>query len=184
MEHLPTTLAMLMAEDPGAGLPLEQARGICRQALIALRYLHACDIGHHGLSPSNILFTPGCGSAKLSDFASAGLPGDLAAGNARWYCAPEQLVCAPVGCEADVWALGCILFEPAAGAPLLPGISDDEQLTLVERVVGALPARFQLERSATAAGASAGSSIVAASMHERGGSAAGMLHARRAPRPR
>ncbi|KAG1676432.1 hypothetical protein FOA52_002252 [Chlamydomonas sp. UWO 241] len=178
MEHLPTTLAMLMTENPTAGLPLEQTRGICRQALIALRYLHARDIAHHGLAPSNILFTPGYGSAKLSDFASAGLPGALAAGNARWYRAPEQLVGAPVGCEADVWALGCILFEMAAGAPLLPGNSDAEQLTLVERVVGVLPARFQLGRSATAAAASAGRSSVAVSMHERNGCAADMLCAR------
>ncbi|KAG1676444.1 hypothetical protein FOA52_002264 [Chlamydomonas sp. UWO 241] len=178
MEHLPTTLAMLMAEDPGAGLLLEQARGICRQVLIALRYLHARVIGHHGLSPSNILFTPGYGSAKLSDFASAGLPGNLAAGFARRYRAPEQLVGAPVGCEADVWALGCILFEMAAGTPLLPGNSDDEQLTLVERIVGALPARFQLGRNAAAAAASAGSSSVASSMHERSGCAANMLYAR------
>ncbi|KAG1669004.1 hypothetical protein FOA52_000597 [Chlamydomonas sp. UWO 241] len=178
MEHLPTTLAMLMAENPRAGLPLGQMHSICRQALIALRYLHARGIGHHGLSPSNILFTPGHGSAKLSDFASAGLPGDLATGNARWYHAPEQLVGAPVGCEADVWAPGCILFEMAAGEPLLPGNSDDEQLTLVERVIGVLPARFQLGRSATAAAASACSSSVAVSMHERGGSAADMLCAR------
>ncbi|KAG1676433.1 hypothetical protein FOA52_002253 [Chlamydomonas sp. UWO 241] len=177
MEHLPTTLAMLL-QDPGPGLPLEQARGICRQVLIALRYLHAREIGHHGLSPSNILLTPGNGSAKLSDFSLAGLPGDLAAGNARWYRAPEQLVGASVGCEADVWALGCILFEMVAGEPLLPGNFDDEQLTLVERVVGALPARFQLGRSAAAAGASAGSSSVAASMHERSGCIADMLCAR------
>jgi serine/threonine protein kinase len=133
-----------------------QTRRICRQVLIALRFLHARDIGHHGLSPSHILFTPG--------YASAGLPGDLSASNARWYRAPEQLVGAPVGCEADVWALGCILFEMAAGEPLLPGNSDAEQLTLVERAVGGtLPDRFELGRRAVsavsaAAFASAGSS--------------------------
>jgi serine/threonine protein kinase len=184
-----------------------QMRRICRQVLIALRFLHARDIGHHGLSPSNILFTPSYDKAKLSDFASAGLPGDLqetvggggsrvplAVCNAHWYRAPEQcLVGVPVGCEADVWALGCILFEMAAGAPLLPGNSDAEQLTLVERAVGALPARFELGRRAAAvsasASASAGSAEAAGAAgvgrspfadpptHEpfRGGSAASML---------
>ena len=41
-----------------------------------------------------------------------------------WYRAPEILLGGPVYCsKVDIWSLGCIFAEMAAGRPLFPGES-------------------------------------------------------------
>ena len=47
------------------------------------------------------------------------------------YCSPEIVQNQPYGEKADVWALGCILYQMAA---LEPPFSSNNMLTLVKKV--------------------------------------------------
>jgi serine/threonine protein kinase len=57
----------------------------------------------------------------------------------RWYRSPELLLASTAySYPVDMWSLGCVLTELATGAPLFPGDSDLEQLTLIQSVLGPL----------------------------------------------
>jgi serine/threonine-protein kinase len=118
------SLADLIAGHPD-GLPVEQAVGITIQVCRALEGFHKLSVGpiHRDVKPSNILLTKD-GRAMLSDFGLAQLPG--ASGRSRGtaaghpgtdlYMAPEQLRSPePLTPAADLYALGCVLFEMLTG---------------------------------------------------------------------
>lgn len=58
----------------------------------------------------------------------------------RWYRAPELLICADYGKAVDMWAIGCIMGELIDGQPLFPGESEIDQLLVIQKVLGPLPA--------------------------------------------
>jgi serine/threonine protein kinase len=113
----------------------------------ALRYLHSCGFLHLDLKPSNVIVE--AGRAKLIDLSLARPPGRAEPGIGTWhYLAPEQAMGAPLGAPADVWGLGCVLFETATGeAPF-----DDDPAawaSATDSESGADPERYpQLERRA------------------------------------
>ncbi len=106
----------------GAGR-LAQAMGIVRQLCGALAYLHGEGIVHRDLKPSNVILRPD-GSPVLVDFglvarfSTAGREVLEVAGQAvgtLGYMAPEILRGELVDARADLYALGCILYELIAG---------------------------------------------------------------------
>lgn len=125
-EHMPGgDLAALLAQHPD-GLPVEQAVAIALDVLRALQgvHEHPLEIVHRDVKPSNILFDSQ-GRAHLADFGlaqTAGtdggptqLTGDPHPGTPL-YMAPEQErgggYLTPA---ADLYALGCVLFEMLTG---------------------------------------------------------------------
>lgn len=116
-----TDLRALIAAQ-GRIEPLRAAR-IVRQVGAALDAAHARGMVHRDVKPSNVLLGPG-DHAYLSDF---GLAKDVAAvgGLTRQgsivaraeYVAPEQILNERVDARADVYALGCLLFEALTGEP-------------------------------------------------------------------
>jgi formylglycine-generating enzyme required for sulfatase activity/tRNA A-37 threonylcarbamoyl transferase component Bud32 len=125
MEYMPGgDLAALLKESP-IGLPVERAVSIALDVLLALEGVHAheLDIVHRDIKPSNILFDAQ-GTAHLADFGLAQLAGvsgrsQLHGGQhpgTPLYMAPEQARGPdPLNPAADLFALGCVLFEMLTG---------------------------------------------------------------------
>jgi pSer/pThr/pTyr-binding forkhead associated (FHA) protein/predicted Ser/Thr protein kinase len=101
--------------------PLRAAR-IVRQVGAALDAAHAHGMLHRDVKPSNVLLGRE-DHAYLSDFglakreASAGLTRQESIIARAEYVAPEQLLNQRVDARADIYALGCLLFEALTSEP-------------------------------------------------------------------
>jgi serine/threonine protein kinase/tetratricopeptide (TPR) repeat protein len=119
IERRPTAL------PPRNPLPLGDLLRLFRRICRALAFLHAHGIVHRDLKPDNILIQPD-GAPVLVDFGIVAQFGggagrevlDLASGatGTLAYMAPEQRLGRFVDARADLFSLGCILYECVAGA--------------------------------------------------------------------
>jgi serine/threonine-protein kinase len=113
-------------------LPANEALWIVRQIAGALGAAHARQIVHRDLKPDNVFLVrdpevPTGERIKLLDFGIAKLAGDGTPQSQRTrtgavmgtptYMAPEQCRGVAVDHRADLYSLGCILFEMLCGAP-------------------------------------------------------------------
>jgi non-specific serine/threonine protein kinase len=113
-----------------------------------LAAMHAAGVVHRDLKPSNVMLAGGevghaiivdFGVARVARLADASASGERGGhlGTAR-YMAPEQVRNArTVDGRADVFALGCILFEALTGRPAFEGI--DPVIVLARILFEALP---------------------------------------------
>jgi hypothetical protein len=107
-------------------LPWREAFAIARQVARALAAAHALGVVHRDIKPANILVDGG-GNVKVTDFGIARAaqattltrPG-MVLGSAN-YVAPEQAQGNTVGPAADIYSLGCVLFEAVTGSTLYQG---------------------------------------------------------------
>ncbi|XP_071789839.1 serine/threonine-protein kinase 36-like isoform X1 [Asterias amurensis] len=107
-------------EDDG-NLPECQVQVIAAQLVSALHYLHSHRILHRDMKPQNILLGKG-GIVKLCDFgfARAMSLNTLVLTSIKGtplYMAPELVEEKPYDHTADLWSLGCILYELFVGTP-------------------------------------------------------------------
>jgi YVTN family beta-propeller protein len=112
-----------------APLAPERAVAICGQVADALDAAHARGLVHKDVKPSNVLLD-GNEHVYLADF---GLTRELAEQGAAdvgrsvgtpAYASPEQIRGDEVSGSADVYALGCVLFECLTGEPPFAGERD------------------------------------------------------------
>jgi streptogramin lyase len=173
--------------DREGPLPPGRAIALLSQVAEALDAAHAAGIVHRDVKPHNVLVEGD--RAFLSDFGlakalgeSGAVSGTSVVGTAE-YMSPEQWRGGAVGPAADVYSLGCVLFEALTGiVPYARKDADTEPEmpegldAVIERAVSKDPA----ERYP-----SAGALIAAAREHEGAGMAATqVLSESTAPGPR
>ncbi len=162
--------------------PLDPARalGITRQIASALSETHAAEVVHRDLKPSNIIWKRdrnGDDRIVIVDFGIAVCkPGNpdatrLTSGNligTPHYMSPEQAHGEQVDARADLYAVGCILFELVTGETPFEGSGVEVMLAhlgkpapkpsdrnktvprAIDRVVGLLLAKKAEDRPASA----------------------------------
>lgn len=127
LEYVPgSDLSALLARR---ALPLPEALDLFRQITLAVSAAHAAGLVHRDLKPSNVLVseTPRGLVAKVGDFGLVKLEDtDLTATHAVLgtpkYMAPEQMRAGRnVDARADLFAMGCVLYELVCGRPAFSG---------------------------------------------------------------
>jgi hypothetical protein len=136
-------------------LPIDGVLAIGRQLASAIGAAHAKGVIHRDLKPANIQITPE-GSVKILDFGIANAPrhvttiasgattasgetharGTMAQPGTPQYMAPEQLIGRQADERSDVYSLGVVLFEMAAGHRPFAGVDAGE---LIFALAGGAP---------------------------------------------
>ena len=113
----PTLRELLDAEGR---LTPERAGEIASPLASALGFAHAKAVIHRDVKPSNVLLPPD-GGVKLADMGIArllspeALTATLSVRGTAGYISPEQVRGDRVDARADLYSLGCVLFEMLAG---------------------------------------------------------------------
>ncbi|MCL2422312.1 MAG: protein kinase [Micrococcales bacterium] len=102
--------------------PLAVTLGIVEWVLAALEVAHAAGVVHRDIKPANVMVT-GSGVVKVMDFGIARVMGSslpkvtqsCAVVGTACYLSPEQAQGGPVDTRADLYALGCLMFELLTG---------------------------------------------------------------------
>ena len=164
MEHLlGESLAIRLQRDKR--LPWQVAAQLARQVASAVGAAHDKGVVHRDLKPDNLFLVPdrdqpGGLRVKVLDFGIAKLARASQASRALTstgmalgtpkYMAPEQcLDAASVDGRADIYALGCILFEMVCGRP--PFTADSHTALLAKQLKSPPPRPRDLEPGLPAA---------------------------------
>jgi len=146
------TLSHLLKKGP---LPLNTVLAIFQQVCLGLGYAHGQGVIHRDIKPSNIMVSnasqPEELRVKIVDFGIAKIEsgeapesmaltrtGDIF--GTPYYMSPEQCTGIGVDHRADVYSVGCVMFEALTGSP--PFISDTA-LSMMMRHQSELPASLQ-----------------------------------------
>jgi hypothetical protein len=123
------TLGDLIAEQ--GPLPVAWAAGIAAQMAAVLTSAHERGFVHRDVKPQNVMLTRD-GTVKVLDFGvaavldQAGMMRITSTGETIGtlaYMAPEQLHSRDATPRTDLYALGCVLYEMLAGAPMFEATS-------------------------------------------------------------
>ena len=133
-------------ENPPDGF--ESMLSVVKDISSALEHAHSHDIIHRDLKPENVVIAPD-GTAKLMDFGLArsmatrvSVEGEIV--GTVFYIAPETAMGQDLDGRADLYSLGVILYELAAGE--LPFVHEDP-LAVVSQHLHAtvLPPRAKIQ---------------------------------------
>src|ERR1041384_4127915 len=130
--------------DREGQLPIEDAIQITLEVADALGHAHALGIIHRDIKPENILLSGG--HALVADFGIARAATEAGAQKLTQtgmavgtpvYMAPEQSVGDTIGPTADLYSLGCVLYEMLAGEP--PFTAKNPQALMARHAMEAVP---------------------------------------------
>lgn len=140
MEYLEGPLLMDDVRE-GGKLNLDKFFEVFMQACSALEYAHCQGVIHRDLKPGNILITKGPEGSRITKIVDFGIAKieDLG-GNIQMltqtgevlgspsYMSPEQCAGESVNYRADIYALGCVMYEAIAGKQAFAGYNIMEVL--------------------------------------------------------
>jgi hypothetical protein len=117
-------------------LPSPAALDITHQVVRGLAAAHDAGIIHRDLKPGNIMLLPD-GTVKILDFGLAKIrDADLTRSQTTLgtigYAAPEQLRGGAAKAQADLWAIGVMLYEMLTGSTPFRG---DHELSILDAVL-------------------------------------------------
>jgi serine/threonine-protein kinase len=133
-------------------LPVDDAVRVAREVADALQYAHEHGVVHRDIKPENILLHGG--HAMVADFGIA-LAASRSEGGTRMtetgmslgtphYMSPEQSMGErEITPKADIYALGCVLYEMLAGEPPFMGPTAQ---AIIARVMTEQPRSLTLQR--------------------------------------
>lgn len=139
-EYLDKDLKQYM-DDCGNILSMQNVRIFLYQILRGLAYCHRRKVLHRDLKPQNLLINDR-GELKLADFGLArakSVPTKTYSNEVvtLWYRPPDVLLgSSEYSTQIDMWGVGCIFYEMAAGRPLFPGSTVEDELHLIFRLLG------------------------------------------------
>ena len=139
----------------GRRMPLADVRRVMGEMIAAVGYAHSQSIVHRDLKPANIMVRPD-GSTTLMDFGVVKMLGGeqhTATGAVMGtisYMAPEQIKGLRTDHRADLYALGVILYELAAGQR--PFMGENSASTMMMHLTQPVP-DLRVVRSEMAEGA-------------------------------
>ncbi|WP_406277412.1 serine/threonine-protein kinase [Embleya sp. NBC_00896] len=120
-------------------LPWPTVADLGAQTARALAAAHRASVVHHDIKPSNLLVTDDqvvkvvdFGIAATADADTAPDAGGASRLGTAAYTAPERALGNPTGPAADLYALGCVLYEALTGQP--PFVGDDPAEVLYRHV--------------------------------------------------
>uniref|UniRef100_A0A3Q3J9G2 cyclin-dependent kinase n=2 Tax=Monopterus albus TaxID=43700 RepID=A0A3Q3J9G2_MONAL len=139
-EYLDKDLKQYM-DDCGNILSMQNVKIFLFQILRGLAYCHRRKVLHRDLKPQNLLINDR-GELKLADFGLArakSVPTKTYSNEVvtLWYRPPDVLLgSSEYSTQIDMWGVGCIFYEMAAGRPLFPGSTVEDELHLIFRLLG------------------------------------------------
>ena len=125
-------LRSFLKSMPDETLPAEWVALVAIDLAHALEHAHRTLV-HRDISPANVLVSRS-GEAKLADFGvakaieSAGATASRSAKGKVPYMCPERIRGEPIDGRADLFSLGVVLFEAAAGVRPFDGAHDVETM--------------------------------------------------------
>lgn len=130
-----------MIEKKQSGMDEDRVWRVLIQLCLALRYLHKDkSIVHRDLTPGNIMLSEN-DHVTITDFGLAKQKQDesklYSVVGTLLYSCPEIIKNEPYGEKADIWALGCILYQMVTLKPPFPS---DNMLSLAKKIA---EARFE-----------------------------------------
>lgn len=141
-ELLDQSLFDYMKQRHNRGLTVEEITPVIHQLATALTHLKSLRIVHADLKPDNIMVV-NCQQlplkVKIIDF---GLACDVSAAEPGmcvqtvWYRAPEVMLHMPFNEAIDMWSLGLVAAELAAGYPLYTGETDYDVMSFIMQTQG------------------------------------------------
>ena len=157
MPFMETDLGSIFS-DRSIIFTMAHVKGITKQILAGLEYMHSHWYVHRDLKPANVFVDTTTGTCKIGDFGFArtfATPHSGIHGRRRpfggtmtplvvtqWYRAPELFFGSThYGAGVDIWAAGCIVCEmlprqKANRRPLFEASSDTEQLSRIFELMG------------------------------------------------
>jgi serine/threonine-protein kinase len=133
-------------------LPVDEAVRIAREVASALDYAHRHNVVHRDIKPENILLHEGQAlvadfgialAASRSDSGSRMTETGMSLGTPH-YMAPEQAMGErEITAKADIYALGCVVYEMLAGEPPFTGPTAQ---AIVARVMTEQPRSLTIQR--------------------------------------